>query len=150
MKFPTIAAVDAALKRAADKHYRVLVVNTPPGVGVVTELTSRAATDGFDVMDLDDVGSFAYDVESALARISSFKNEESLLVLCVIGRPTPAVQEIVAHASAEFGSAVGHASLNSLFLLAAKENMAVRPAAILAKTKLVTAPIVAKSGVCTP
>jgi hypothetical protein len=137
MSFPTVAAVDASLKRARANHYRILVVDTPPGMGVITELTARSRADGFVLMDLTDVpirsGTTDTDgmIEAAQVQISSFKDKDRLLVLCVRATPSQDVQKIVAHAASEFGSAVGYASLNSLYVLASQHKMgAVRPAAI--------------------
>jgi hypothetical protein len=131
MKFATVAAVESALKRANEKKYRVLVVDTPPGMGVVTELRERAKKDGFEVLDLDGVHSaiplsnIDGHHDPVLTHITSLKDKVGLLVICANAPPSDTVQKIVAHAAAEFGSSVGYASLSSLY-----QSLDVKPAAI--------------------
>lgn len=158
MNFSTVAAIDAALKRAADKHYRVLVIDTPPNLGVLTELESRQEKGGFRVLDTYGLNS-ALDPEGAgtvfgttdpvMDHITSLKDQVGLLVICVHGSPSAAIQKVIAHAAAELGSSVGYASLSSLYK-ELSDAAGVAPAAIRPKVAAVPVPTALPSRPSTP
>lgn len=110
--------VDACLERAREQKQRVVVMDVPPGMGFVTELTRRSAQGAFTLVDLTDAGHVsALGGSDPMKEVREVLNRTAqaaaapLLVLVVHAPVHPHVQHVLDTADKLFGTGVAYTSI---------------------------------------